>query len=88
MNSKSMAGALVLAIACAMPQAHAFEPDGCEQQRAQYPKNQWVEAHGLNLQTYLARPMEEIRSTLQTCLDAAHAADQTIQLARLRFRDR
>ena len=38
-----MAGGLVLAIACAMPQARAFEPDGCEQQRAQYPKN-WNDA--------------------------------------------
>src|SRR5207245_2777732 len=49
--------------------------------RAQYPKNQWVEAHGLSLQGHLARPMQEIRSTLQNCLDSAHAADQTIHPA-------
>ncbi|HEV8603811.1 MAG TPA: AAA domain-containing protein, partial [Tepidisphaeraceae bacterium] len=50
-------------------------------QRAQYPKNQWVEAHGLDLQTYLARPMQEIRSTLAKCLDSAHSADTTIHPA-------
>ncbi|HEV8290366.1 MAG TPA: AAA domain-containing protein, partial [Tepidisphaeraceae bacterium] len=50
-------------------------------QRAQYPKNQWVEAHGLDLKTFLARPMQEIRTTLSKCLEAAHATDQTIHPA-------
>src|SRR5204863_7197426 len=50
-------------------------------QRAHYPKNQWVEAHGLTLQAYLARPMQEIRTTLSKCLESAHSADVTIHPA-------
>jgi len=50
-------------------------------QRAHYPKNQWVEAHGLTLQAYLARPMQEIRGTLSKCLESAHSADLTIHPA-------
>src|SRR2546421_3105924 len=46
--------------------------------RAAYPKNQWVEAHGLTLQAFLARPMSEIRTTLSRCLETAHATDSTI----------
>jgi hypothetical protein len=49
--------------------------------RAQYPKNQWVEAHGLTLQEFLARPMNDIRSALSKCLESAHATDQTIHPA-------
>src|SRR5207249_3072631 len=50
-------------------------------QRAHYPKNQWVEAHGLTLQEFLARPMNDIRAALLKCLEIAHATDATIHPA-------
>jgi hypothetical protein len=50
-------------------------------ERSAYPKNQWVEAHGLSLKTFLARPMQEIRGALAACLDGAHSADVTIHPA-------
>jgi hypothetical protein len=50
-------------------------------ERAEYPKNQWVEAHGLTLKDFLARPMSDIRAALLKCLDAAHGTDATIHPA-------
>lgn len=46
-----------------------------------YPKNPWVPAAGITLADFLSLPMDEVRSAVSACVEAAQSADATLHPA-------